>query len=227
MSLKIRSWRKIVKWGAWTVVGVVFAVCLVKVATYENWYYSSKDGSERAIASTAETEKVIEEEPTEDEVDAYTVEGNKPRYLTIPKLGIDKARILPMGVNTIGELSTPENIYDAGWYDASGLPGYGGTMILDGHNGGPHMYGIFKNLPDMAEGDEIIVERGDGQVFKYRVSDSKAVALADSDAYMAVAAKSPEPGRESVTIISCTGEWSDQRQTYLSRQFVRGVLVEE
>ena len=208
-------------------VGVVFAVCLVKIATYENWYYSSKDGSERAIASTAETEKVIEEEPTEDEVDAYTVEGNKPRYLTIPKLRIDKARILPMGVNTIGELSTPENIYDAGWYDASGLPGYGGTMILDGHNGGPHMYGVFKNLPDMAEGDEIIVERGDGQVFKYRVSESKAVALADSDAYMAVAAKSPEPGRESVTIISCTGEWSDQRQTYLSRQFVRGVLVEE
>ena len=208
-------------------VGVVFAVCLVKIATYENWYYSSKDGSERAIASTAETEKVIEEEPTEDEVDAYTVEGNKPRYLTIPKLRIDKARILPMGVNTIGELSTPENIYDAGWYDASGLPGYGGTMILDGHNGGPHMYGVFKNLPDMAEGDEIFVERGDGQVFKYRVSESKAVALADSDAYMAVAAKSPEPGRESVTIISCTGEWSDQRQTYLSRQFVRGVLVEE
>ena len=99
-----------------------------------------------------------------------------------------------------------------------------GTMR---HNGGPHVFGIFKNLPDMVEGDEIIVERGDGQVFKYRVSDSKAVALADSDAYMAVAAKSPEPGRESVTIISCTGEWSDQRQTYLSRQFVRAVLVDE
>lgn len=223
MSLKIKSWRKIAKWTLWGVVGVLFTVFLVKVATYENWYYASKEGSERAIAATA-TEELIEEEPTEEEVDAYAVEENKPRYLTVEKLGINKARILPMGVNTVGELATPNNVYDVGWYDASGLPGRGGTMIIDGHNGGPHVVGVFKNLPELVEDDIIEVERGDGEIFRYRVVDSKAVALADADAYMAVAAQSPEPGRESVTLISCTGEWSDQRQTYLSRQFVRAVL---
>ena len=88
------------------------------------------------------------------------------------------------------------------------------------------MFGVFKNLPDLADGDIIEVERGDGKVFKYRVQESRTVALADADAYMAVAMQSPEEGRESITLISCTGEWSDQRQTYLSRQFVRGVLVE-
>lgn len=223
MSLKIKSWHRVVKWTVWLVTGVLFLAFVIRVATFEEHYYSSKEGSERAVAAMAES-NLVEEKPTD--VDAYTVEGNKPRFLTIEKLGISKARVLPMGVNLNGELATPNNIYDVGWYDASGLPGFGGTMIIDGHNGGPHVLGVFKNLPDLAEGDVIEVERGDGQVFRYRVSESKAVALADSDAYMAVAATSPEPNRESVTLISCTGEWSDYQQTYLSRQFVRAVLVE-
>ena len=132
-----------------------------------------------------------------------------------------------MGVNASGELATPNNIFDVGWYEASGKPGLGGTMIIDGHNGGPHVLGVFKNLPDLVEGDIITVERGDGLVFNYRVVENEAVALADADAYMAVAARSPEPGVESVTLISCTGEWSQQQGTYLSRQFTRAVLVDE
>ncbi len=227
MSLKIRSWRRVVKWTLWGVVGFLFLFFLVKTATYEDWYYSTKEGSERAVVAMAPSEEeLVEEEPTVDEVDAYMVEENKPRYLTVEKLGINKARILPMGVNTLGELAVPDNIFDVGWYEESGLPGYGGTLVIDGHSGGPHVMGVFRNLPDLVDGDRIEVERGDGQVFVYRVVDAKTVALAEADAYMAVAAKSPEPGRESVTLISCTGEWSDQRQTYLSRQFVRAVKEE-
>ena len=131
-----------------------------------------------------------------------------------------------MGVNASGELATPNNIFDVGWYEASGKPGFGGTMIIDGHNGGPRVLGVFKNLPDLVEGDIITVERGDGLVFNYRVVENEAVALADADAYMAVAARSPEPGVESMTLISCTGEWSQQQGTYLSRQFTRAVLVD-
>ena len=99
-------------------------------------------------------------------------------------------------------------------------------MIIDGHNGGPHVLGVFKDLPNLVEGDIIAVERGDGKVFKYKVVENKSVLLSESDAYMAVAARSPEAGKESVTLISCTGEWSQQQKTYLSRQFTRAVLVE-
>lgn len=206
-------------------MALLFAVFLIRVATFEQSYYSSKEGSERAAARNAESD-LIEEEPTDEEVEDYTVEAMNPRYLTVEKLGINKARVIPMGVNVLGELATPDNVYDVGWYDGSGKPGQGKTMVIDGHNGGPHVFGVFKNLPELTEGDMIEVERGDGKVFKYRVQESKAVALADADAYMAVAMQSPDPGSESLTLISCTGEWSDQRQTYLSRQFVRAVLVE-
>lgn len=231
MSLKIKGWRKITKWAIWGVLGVLFLVFFIKVATYEASYYSDKEGSERAVAEAVtgeqpEEEELIEEEPTEQEVREYVVAPDRPRYLSISKLGINKARILPMGVNASGELDTPRNIFDVGWYEASGKPGQGGTMVIDGHNGGPHVLGVFKNLPSLASGDIITVERGDGVIYNYEVVENQSILLSEADAYMATAAKSPQPGKESVTLISCTGEWSQQQRTYLSRQFVRAVLAE-
>ncbi|MDO5451923.1 MAG: class F sortase [Candidatus Saccharibacteria bacterium] len=219
---------RIIKWAFWLVLLVVFLVFLIRVAVFEHNYYNEKEGSERAVAEqTAEEPELDETVPTEAEVAEYTVAPDRPRYLSIAKLGISKARVLPMGVNTKGELDTPRNIFDVGWYEGSGRPGQGGTMIIDGHNGGPHVSGVFKKTPDLVEGDIIEIERGDGEIFKYSVVENKAVALDDSNKYMGVAARSPESGRESLTLITCTGEWSDQQETYLSRQFTRAVLVED
>ncbi len=225
MSLKIKSWRRIGKWAFWSTLALIFAIFLIRVATFEDYYYNSKEGSERAVPPAPEI-TLVEEELTPEEIEDYTVEEKNPRYLTVSKLGIEKARILPMGVTIDGNLDTPNNIYDVGWFEASGKPGQGKTMIIDGHNGGPNVLGVFKELPSLVNGDVIEVERGDGKIFRYKVVESKAVSLYESDAYMATASVSPEYGRESVTLISCTGEWSEQRQTYLSRQFVRAVLIE-
>ena len=229
MSLKIKGWKKYIKWACWSIIVLLFLIFMIRVITFENDYYNSKEGSERAVTQIAETEEeeLIEEAPAETEVREYTVAPDRPRYLTISKLGINRARILAMGVNAKGELDTPRNIFDVGWYEASGKPGMNGTAIIDGHNGGPHVHGVFKDLPSLAAGDEIVIERGDGIIFKYKVVENVAVPLSESDAYMTNAAKSPEPGKESVTLISCTGEWSQQQGTYLSRQFTRAVLIED
>ena len=226
-KLKIKGgWRRIVKWSVWGVLLILFLVFLIRVATFEQGYYSEKEGSERAVTEQVDNRELDETEPTEAEVAEYTVAPDRPRYLSIEKLGITNSRILPMGVNTSGELDTPNNIFDVGWYESSGKPGEGGTMLIDGHNGGPHVYGVFKRLPELTTGDIIQVERGDGKIFNYKVVENVSVPLSDSDKYMATAAKSPETGKESVTLISCTGEWSQAQGTYLSRQFTRAILVE-
>lgn len=228
MSLKINlSWKKIVKWVAWSLLFAVVLVFFVRVATWEDAYYREKEGSERAVAEEVEEEELDETEPAEEEIKEYTVAPDRPRYLTIEKLGINKARVLAVGVNSNGELSTPNNIFDVGWYDASGKPGEGKTMLIDGHNGGPHVYGVFKRTPELKTGDIITIERGDGVIFKYEVVENIAVPLDESDGYMATALKSPEAGKESLTLITCTGEWSQSQKTYLSRQFTRAILVEE
>ena len=220
--------RTIIKWAIWSLFGILFLVFLIRVAVFEKDYYTQMEGSERDTTGQeviAEQPELIEVEPTEAEVIEYTVPADHPRYLSIDKLGISNARILSMGINSAGELDTPSNIFDTGWYNGSGKPGQGGTLIIDGHNGGPHVYGVFKRLPDLESGDIITVERGDGLVYKYSIVENKEIPLSDSNSYMSVAAKSPEKGRESVTLITCSGEWSQQQRTYLSRQFVRAVLV--
>lgn len=224
MGLNLRvSWKKIVKWSVWGILGILLLIYIIKVATFENWYYDNKEGSERAAAVT--NFELDETEPTESEVAEYIVAPDRPRYLMIEKLGIARSRIIPVG-SANGEMGTPNDIFDVGWYTGSGKPGQGKTMIIDGHNGGPHVLGVFKALPSLATGDIIQVERGDGQLFRYKVVENKEVPLAEADAYMHVAAISPEPGKESVTLISCTGEWSQAQGTYLSRQFTRAILVE-
>lgn len=229
MKIKRPGKKTIIKWAIWSLVGILFLTFLIRVATFENAYYNEKEGSERAVVEDigdGSQEELIEEKPTEDEVREYIVAPDRPRYLTVEKLGIYNTRILPMGINNKGELDTPRNIFDVGWYEASAKPGTGGTMIIDGHNGGPHIHGVFKELPALAVGDIIKVERGDGVVFNYKVVENKSVLLSEANQYMVTAAKSPERGKESVTLISCTGEWSDRQQTYLSRQFARAVLAD-
>ena len=225
MSLEIKSGRAVVKWVIIGILVAIMAIFVIKTAIWEHQYYSEKEGSERAIAMDMGDE-LVEVAPTEDEVAEYTVPADRPRYLSINRLKIKNARVLPMGINSAGELSTPNNIFDVGWYYDSGKPGQGGTLLIDGHNGGPHVQGVFKDLPALGEGDIIVIERGDGAIFRYSVVESMAVSLSDSNDYMATAIKTPMTGKDSITLISCTGEWSQAQGTYLSRQFVRGILVE-
>ena len=226
MSLKINSWKTVVKWALLALIGILMLVFVIKTATWENSYYSEKEGSERAIAMDM-GDDLVEVKPTDTEVQEYTVAADRPRFISIDRLDIKNARVLPMGINAAGELSTPNNIFDIGWYYDSGKPGQGGTLLMDGHNGGPHVQGVFKNLPGLGEGDIIVIERGDGKIFRYSVVENKMVSLSDSNDYMVTAMKSPMPGKESVTLISCAGEWSQAQGTYLSRQFVRAILVED
>ena len=226
MSLKISNWKKIITRTLWALLGIVFLALFIKVAVWENQYYNEKNGSPRAVTEQVETEEVDETLITEEEIVEYTVAADRPRYLTISKLGITNARVLALGLTSEGALATPNNIFDVGWYWDSGKPGQGGTLLIDGHNGGPNVQGVFKNLPDLAEGDIITIERGDGALFNYSVVESITVALSEADAYMRTAQTSPVSGKESITLISCTGEWSQAQRTYLSRQFVRAILVD-
>ncbi|MBR2658920.1 class F sortase [Candidatus Saccharibacteria bacterium] len=229
MSLEVKkSWKQIAKIAVLSVLAILFLIYVIRVVTFENTYYSEKEGSERAVTDVAvDTEELVEVQPTEEEVKEYIVAADMPRYLTIGKLGVTKARIIPVGINANNELGTPNNIFDVGWYDLSAKPGQNGTVLIDGHNGGPNVHGVFKDLPVLASGDIIEIERGDGVVFKYSVVENNSVLLSEANAYMSTALKSPVAGKQSVTLISCTGEWSQVQYTYLSRQFTRAVIVEE
>ena len=66
---------------------------------------------------------------------------------------------------------------------------------------------------------------GNGEKFNYRVYENKTVALDKADAEMKNIRITPVQGTESISIISCTGDWSDVQKTYLSRQFLRATRI--
>ncbi|MBQ3430712.1 class F sortase [Candidatus Saccharibacteria bacterium] len=208
------------------VVLILLGIFFVRIAIWEHNYYTEMEGKPRATAETVSSDSgELDETPvTEEQIREHIVPADHPRYLSIQKLGIKNARILSEGLKSNGELDTPVGIFDVGWYSSSGTPGSGRPILLDGHNGGPNVVGVFKYLNQLYSGDTFTIERGDGEIFTYEVVENKEVPLSESDDYMGTALSSPLPGRESVTLISCTGEWSQTQNTYLSRQFVRAVI---
>lgn len=227
MGIKLKRWKNWLPIVIWGTIGLLLAAFFITVFVRERIYYGEKEGSERATSIvTEETETVSEEVPAEEEVVSYTVSPDKPRYLSIEKLGIQNSRVLEMGLTNGGALDTPNNVFDVGWYRASGKPGQGGTMLIDGHNGGPHVEGIFKHLDTLTPGDIIKVERGDGKVFKYSVVENYEISLDEANSKMHLMEQSPVPGKESLSLITCIGEWSLSQNTYLSRQFLRAVITE-
>ena len=231
MSLKVKGKLK-PSTIIWSIIVLILGACFIRVYIWEQNYYAEKEGSERAVASIVDnaildTSTVEEEEITDEETLNHVVPADKPRYMSIPKLGVKKARVLEIGVNDAGELGTPSNIFDVGWYRNSGAPGAGGTAIYDGHNGGPTKEGVFKRIPELVEGDIITIERGDGEIFNYKVVNNSIVPVDKANDRMNWVSRSPSPGQESISIITCTGEWSQSQLSYLSRQFLRAILVKE
>lgn len=232
MALKF-DWKKNLPRIIWGAIALILLGCIIRVMVWEHNYYREKEGSTRATAvantiAPEDTEETVNEEDVDEQMkQAHRVAADKPRFLSIEKLGIDRARVLEVGLTKSGRLNTPAGIFDVGWYNASGKPGAGGTLLIDGHNGGPTKEGVFKHLPELAVGDIIMIERGDGKHYRYQVVENEEVPLSEADSRMAKMLTSPEQGKESLSLITCTGVWSQVQQTYLSRQFLRAVLVEE
>lgn len=210
-----------------TILALLLAGFFIRVAIWEHNYLERMEGSERATApmvSVDENEKVDDKVPTTTEIAEYTVATDKPRYFSIPSLGLKNARIVEIGLKTNGELSTPYNIYDVGWYNASALPGSNKVTVIDGHSG-TNGLGVFGKLPYIETGAEITIEMGDGRLYTYRVVETATKKLGDeANDYMVNVFAPVEPGKGSLSLITCTGDYLLTQKTYSHRFFVRAVL---
>lgn len=235
-KLKLPFLRKIHIKPIYLVCGAIvtiLAVFFLRVALWEHSYLSAMEGSERDVVKigvtneTASSEEVDETEHTEQEIINWceVVGPNKPCHLSIPFLGI-YANIIEVGLKGPGEMATPYNIYDVGWYTGEGsvMPGTNGVTIMNAH-GGDLGLGIFRTLPKLPVGQEIRIEMGNGTVYTYRVVESVHKNLGeDANKYMSTAFSSLPGASNTLTLITCTGDWWESKQTYSERLFVRAAL---
>lgn len=183
MALKInRTVSRIGQILGWALVAII-AVLLIKTYVWEKNYYATKTNETRAKADVVITEietilSPSEFEPSEDEIKEYQVEANNPRYLDIPRLDIH-ARVRHSAVDN-NKLPLPNDIYDVAWFAGSSAPGQGGNVLISGLYKGRTKDGVFKNLDSLEKGDEITIERGDGEKFTYEVRELQIVDAKDA-----------------------------------------------
>lgn len=210
------------------IVGFVLLALFVAAGWFGYRYYTTGEQPPIPVALAAVNPEVDEADVTNEQKDAHEVPANLPRYISIPVLGVDNARVMSVGVKTNGELDTPKNINDVGWYDKSTTPGFGNSaLLLDGHNGGPTKGGVFEKLPDLKLGDQITIERGDGKKFTYEVAENKTLSLDDlNNGGMKRMSESASDMAEGLNLISCTGNWVPAKNTYDQRVTIRAVAIE-
>lgn len=173
---------------------------------------------------TENTDDLVEEPEITDN-NNYQVAAYKPRYLSIPSIGLYNIPVIEIGIDG-DKLGDPNNVRLVGWHYRSAIPGQPGVAMIDGH-GGDLGTGIFRDLPRAHVGDNIIIEMGDGRKFTYRIVEMvNKVRGGEANKYMHTAYQSPVPGAAAMTLITCTGKWLPSEDTYLLRLFVRAVMVE-
>lgn len=212
------------------VSALLILIGLVFLFFYFYWYFTGNKVIDinlpLEINFASENSGVVEELVSEAKIRDYQVPNSHPRYVSIQALGIQKTRILPVGLDKDGHIGTPVNIFDAAWYQQSGKPGNNNQVIfLDGHNGGPSKDGIFKQLPKLARNSVIEIERGDGQVFRYKVVENYSLPLNKFDSAKMHQVLTPIKQQETLAIVSCTGKWIQARHTYTDRVVVRAVRI--
>jgi LPXTG-site transpeptidase (sortase) family protein len=158
--------------------------------------------------------------------------------MVIPRFGVD-APLTYRKVPADGRMPDPDGPDDIAYYDFSnfehfgGAPGKGGNAVFAGHvdsgtkackNGTvpPPCQAVLWDLHQLSVGDEIQVHVG-GTMYKYHVTSNQPVPanLADGTWDRIVTSTA----EESLTIITCGGDFNRVTREYTNRQVVVAVRV--
>jgi len=177
--------------------------------------------------------------PTTQATGHWTEIGADFRFV-IPKFSID-APLTYRPVPPTGEMPNPNGPDDIAYYDFSdftnygGAPGLGGNAVFAGHvdsgsrpcNNGtvaPPCQAVLWNLNLLEVGDSIEIH-ANGDVFMYEVTSNQPVSATLTDGTWDQIVSSTE--QETLTIITCGGDFNRETREYSNRQVVTATLLVE
>jgi sortase (surface protein transpeptidase) len=141
---------------------------------------------------------------------------------------IDKAAVdAPIETVQIvdGVMQNPSGPWVVSWYEQTAALGQFGNSVMSGHvdyyTVGP---AVFWNLRDLVPGDEIVATGEDGTPFTYAVEWAQNY-LVETITPEVVGDIVGQTKRESLTLITCGGEFNQSTGEYLERYVVRSLRV--
>lgn len=167
-------------------------------------------------------QRIIKFQEIQKQVLGVVVEKEKqgmPKRLIIPKIGVDTA-IQYVGVEDSGEMETPTNTVDVGWFSLGPRPGEKGSAVIAGHfNGKDGSAAVFNDLDKLREGDKIYVQDDEGEYIVFVVKESHMYDPGFAEEVFSSVSGS------SLNLITCDGVWNDAKKSFSKRLVVFSDIV--
>jgi len=225
LEIKHKKHLHLVGWFIWL---SVFAA-IVASGWYGYQYFTKGDLPPFISAKALQADSRVDETSVSNvQVLQHVVPKDEPRYISIPKIDVAPARVFSVGLDETNQLLAPSNISDTVWYNKSAKPGSGyGAILMDAHNGGITRNGVFANIKSLQVGDEITLERGDGEKFIYSVVENQSMHLEEvNKTGMKMMLHSANPDKEGLNLITSDGNWVPKYKQFDKRIMLRAVLVD-
>lgn len=133
-----------------------------------------------------------------------------PRFLRIEGTTI-AVDVVDVGLGQGNAMEIPDSFNEAGWYRYGPAPGDAeGNSVIAAHVDTVSDLAPFSQLRSLLSGTRILVQQSDGTVLAYRVSE---VANMDKDDFDG-AGLFRRDGPHQLKLVTCGGEWLDERQDY-------------
>lgn len=211
------------------ILGGAVLVTALSFLVYGGWglwqYHTATHTPPRVIANkiiTHSTDTPSEAKPT-DACAIYVATNGQPERINIPSAGVNGC-IEQVGIDQYGAIAVPSNIYMAGWYVKSALPGQKGLSVIDGHISGRYKEdAIFQHLQKLKTGATFTVKLGGGKDLRYEVRTVRTVQLKDSADVLL--AKDPNITSQ-LNLITCAGKYDQSTKIYDHRVIVSAALIE-
>jgi len=182
---------------------IILAVCVFGFVLFRTFYYIPSD-----------------EIPLPEKNVPVSANGERPISLSIPKIGVD-AKIQEVGITQKGNMATPNNFMDVGWYKFGTMPGDMGSAVMAGHvNNELNLPAVFGKLGELEEGDDIYVTMGKDTKLHFKVTKSKTYDFNASGKEVF-----DENNGKLLKLITCTGSWIEKLKTHNQRLVVSAVLI--
>lgn len=193
---------------------------LVAVAAYGWWYFDQQRTQQPIQAPRVVAQKPADEQPSK----ALKVFNETPVRLEVGKIKVN-APIIPVGLEPDGAMQAPATQVDVGWYEKSAKVGAHSrhSVLLDGHYGTHADKGVFYRLHELTVDDTLTVHGSAGSKAVYKVVEMERAKLEDVDMKKAFYVY-PE-AQQSITLITCQGEYDTERATYDDRVVLYAVRI--
>lgn len=143
-----------------------------------------------------------------------------PKELLIPSINLN-AKVQYVGITKKGNMATPNNFSDVGWFKYGVLPGKTGSAIIAGHvDNGIAMPAVFKKLDNLNYGDNIYIETIGGELIHFVVRDMQTYDFnAPTEEIF------NQNDGKFLKLITCAGVWVDSYKTHNKRLVITAELI--